>query len=193
MTLHSRGRLGDFSCKVGAGNVQLDEVGSVDLRTGAGDITVESAAGRAEISTGSGAVRVGSIDGPATVKNSNGATWLGVVTGEVRVKAANGPISIDRAHEGVVAKTANGSIYIGEVARGTAVAQSAFGDLEVGVRDGVAAWLKLNTKFGDVKNDLDAADGPGQGEDTVEVHATTSFGNIAIYRASSTRVGSDVS
>jgi hypothetical protein len=189
VTLHCRGRIGDCSCKFGVGNVQLDEVGSVDLKTGVGDITVERTMGKAEIVIGSGAVRVGSIDGTAIVKNSNGATWIGEVTGEARVNAANGSISVDRAHEGVVAKTANGDVRLGEVARGSAVAQTAFGDLEVGIRDGVSAWLKLNTKFGDVKNDLDASDSPSAGEDTVEVHATTSFGNIAIHRSSSTRVG----
>ena len=159
--LHGRGRIGECRCKVGVGDVQLDETGPVDLKTGAGDITMERVAGRAEIVTGSGAVRIGSIDGIAAVKNSNGDTWIGEVTGDARVSAANGSISIDRAHEGIVAKTANGDVRLGEVARGAVVAQTAMGDIEVGVRDGVAAWLELDTKFGKVHNDLDASESPG--------------------------------
>ena len=106
-------------------------------------------------------MRIGSVDGTAAVKNSNGDTWIGEVTGDARVSAANGSISVDRAHEGIVAKTAKGDVRLGEVARGAAVAQSAFGQIEVGVRDGVAAWLELDTKFGHVHNDLDASESPG--------------------------------
>ena len=192
-SLLGRGRIGECRCKVGIGDIQLDEAGPLDIKTGAGDITVGRAVGKAEIVTGSGAVRIGSIDGPAAVKNSNGATWIGEVTGEARVSAANGTISVDRADEGIVAKTANGDVRVGEVARGAAVAQSAFGEIEVGIRDGVAAWLYLNTKFGEVHNDLDDSGSPGAGEGTVEVHATTSFGDIAIHRSFATHAERDAS
>ncbi len=120
----------------------------MELRSGAGDITVGRVAGRAEITTGTGAVGIGTIDGPATVKNSNGDTRIGEVAGDVRVNAANGAIAIELAHASVDAKTANGQVRLGEVARGAVVAQSAFGTIEVGVRDGAAAWLDLDTKFG---------------------------------------------
>ena len=149
--------------------------------------------GKAEIVTGSGAVRIGSVDGTAAVKNSNGDTWIGEVTGEARVRAANGSIAIDRAHEGIVAKTANGNVRIGEVVHGAAVAQSAFGDIEVGVRNGVAAWLELHTKFGQVQNDLDTAEDPGPSEGTVEVRASTSYGDILVHRSSASSAGRDAS
>ena len=90
---------------------------------------------------------------------------------------------IGRADAGVIAKTANGRVSIGEVARGTAVAQSAFGDLEVGIREGVPVWLDLRTKFGRVRNELDASSEPGDRSDAVEVHAQTSTGDIAIRRS----------
>ena len=106
-------------------------------------------------------MRIGSVDGTAAVKNSNGDTWIGEVTGDARVSAANGAISVDRAHAGIVAKTANGDVRLGEVARGAVVAQSAMGTVEVGIHEGVAAWLDLDTKFGQVHNDLDASERPG--------------------------------
>lgn len=191
--LHGRGRIGECRCKVGVGDVQLHESGPVDIKTGAGDISLERVVGRAQIVTGSGGVRVGSVGGTAAVKNSNGETWIDEVTGDARVSAANGSISIDRAHEGIVAKTAMGDVRIGDVARGTAVAQSAMGDIEVGIREGVAAWLELDTKFGQVHNDLDASESPGASEDTVEVHASTSFGDVLVRRSSVNREGSDAS
>lgn len=188
----SSGRIGACRCKVGVGDVQVGEAGPVDLKTGAGDVTIERAVGRSEIVTGSGAVRIGGIDGPGIVKNSNGDTWIGEVAGDARVRAANGRISVDRAHEGVVAKTANGDVRLGEVARGVAVAQSAAGEIEVGVRDGVSAWLDLHTRFGEVQNDLDASEGPGASEGSVEVRASTSYGNIVIHRSFASRAASDV-
>ena len=191
--MHGRGRIGECRCKVGVGDVQLDESGPVDIKTGAGDITLERVVGRAQIVTGSGGVRIGSVDGIAAVKNSNGETWIGEVTGDARVSAANGSISVDRAREGIVAKTANGGVRLGDVARGAAVAQTAFGDIEVGIREGVAAWLELDTKFGQVHNDLDASENPGASEDTVEVHASTSFGDVLVHRSFASRAGSDAS
>jgi hypothetical protein len=191
--IHGRGRIGEYRCKIGVGDVQLDESGPVDIKTGAGDITLERVVGRAQVVTGSGGVRIGSVDGIAAVKNSNGQTWIGEVTGDARVSAANGSISVDRAHEGIVAKTAMGDVRLGDVRRGAAVAQSAMGEVEVGIREGVAAWLELDTKFGQVHNDLDASEGPGASEDTVEVHASTSFGDVLVHRSSASREGSETS
>jgi len=193
VSVRSSGRIGDSRCKVGVGDIQLDEAGPVDLKTGIGDLTVERVAGRAEIVTGSGSVRIGSVEGTAAVKNSNGQTWIGEVTGEARMSAANGNISIDVAHAGIVVKTAKGDVRIGEVETGAAVAQSAFGDLDVGVRDGVAAWLDLQTKFGHVRNELEAAESPGATEDTVEVRANTGFGDITVHRSLASSAGRGVS
>jgi DUF4097 and DUF4098 domain-containing protein YvlB len=180
--LRCTGRIGECRYRTGVGDITLEQTGPVELKAGAGDVTVDAIAGRAEIRT-AGAVRIGRIDGSAVIKNSNGDTWIGEITGEARVNAANGAISVDLAHRDVAAKTANGNVRLDEVARGPVVAQSAFGAVEVGVRDGVAAWLDLETKFGHVQNDLDDAERPEPGEDAVEVHAHTSMGNITIHRA----------
>jgi Toastrack DUF4097 len=190
-TVRSSGRLGCSRVKTGVGDLRLDEIGSADLKTGAGDIAVGRALGKTDVVTGTGGVRIGAVDGPACVKNSNGDTWIGEVTGETRVSAANGKISIDVAHQGVVAKTANGAVRLGEVVRGAAVAESAFGDIEVGIRDGVAAWLDLNTRFGHVRNELDPSESPRGDEDSVEIHASTSYGDVAVYRSSVSPAGKE--
>jgi hypothetical protein len=184
--LHCTGRVGELRYKTGVGAIRVDQTGPVRLRTGAGDVSVERATGRAEISTGSGAVEVGGVDGPAAVKNSNGDTWIGDVAGDLRANAANGRIAVDRPHATVVAKSANGDISLGAVARGEVVAETAFGKVDIGVLDGVPAWLELKTKFGNVRNELEAADHPEPGEESVEIHASTSFGDITIHRSSGT-------
>jgi len=187
--LSCTGRIGECRYKVGAGDIQLDQAGPVQLKSGGGDISVDRAVGDAQITTGSGAVVIGSIDGAAVVKNSNGDTRIEEVTGDARVKAANGRIFIDRANAAVTAKTANGDVRLGEVARGAVVAETAFGTVEVAVRDGVPAWLDLNTRFGNVQNDLEATDRPEPGEDAVDVRARTSFGDITVRRSFANAAG----
>lgn len=191
--IHATGRIGQGKLRTGVGDLRVDQAGSVELRTGAGDITVDRVDGAAEVTTGSGTVEIASIDGRAVVKNGNGETWIGEVGGEARVNGANGRISIDHARAGLVAKTANGNVRLARVERGAVVAQSAFGKVEVGIADNVAAWLDLDTKFGNVRNDLDATDRPDANEDSVQVHAQTSMGDITIHRAASERPGRESS
>jgi hypothetical protein len=177
------GPIGECHFKTGVGDIQVDQAGDpVELKTGAGDISADRAAGHADVTTGSGTVRIGTIGGTAAIKNSNGDTWIGEVSGDLSVKAANGKIIVDQAGDSVTAKSANGDIRLGEVARGAVAAGTAYGKVDVGVREGVAAWLDLHTGFGNVESDLDAAGGPAAGEDVVEVRARTAFGDITIHR-----------
>jgi hypothetical protein len=180
--LTAGGRIGELHYKTGVGAIRLEETGPVHVRTGAGDVSLEHAAGRAEIRTGSGTVEVGRVDGPATIKNSNGTTWIGDVAGELLANAANGRIAVDRPRAAVRAKTANGEILLGAVARGEIVAETGFGNVDVGVADGVPAWLELKTSFGNVRNELEASERPGPGEEAVQISARTGYGDITIHR-----------
>jgi DUF4097 and DUF4098 domain-containing protein YvlB len=181
--LHCAGRLGECRVKSGAGRIEIDQAGPIRFKIGAGDITVHEATGHTEVTSGSGALHIGTIDGTAVIRNANGETSIGTVTGDLRIQAANGRIAVDRADATVAAKSANGAIRIGEVARGAVVAETANGGVEIGVRDGVAAWLDLDTRFGKVRNNLDPAGQPGAGEPTVDVRAHSAFGDITIHRA----------
>jgi len=191
--LHCTGRLGECHFKTSAGDIQVAQAGPVQLTTVVGDITVEQAVGDVELTTGSGAVRIDSIDGTAVVKNSNGDTWIGEVTGDLRVNGANGKIVVEQALATVAAKTANGDVRLSEVTRGAVLAQTARGKVDIGIRNGVTAWLDLDTRFGHVTSDLDAAERPEAGEGAVEVRARSSFGDITIRRAPThERPGKDV-
>jgi DUF4097 and DUF4098 domain-containing protein YvlB len=185
-TFHGTGRLGECHIQTGVGEIHVDEAGApVELKAGAGDITLGRATGHTAVTTGTGAVRIDSIGGTAVVKNSNGDTWIGQVTGDLRTNAANGRILVGEAQASVAAKTANGDIRIDEVARGAVHVETARGKIEIGVRDGVAAWLDLDTGFGNVQSELHEAERPEAGHDTVEVRARTSFGDITIRHAPS--------
>ncbi|WP_410661808.1 DUF4097 family beta strand repeat-containing protein [Amycolatopsis sp. lyj-112] len=181
--LHATGRLGEVRYKSGTGNILLDHAGELHLRTAAGNVIVEHAAGDADISTSSGRLHVGEITGTGVVKNSNGPTTIGAVGGPARVRSANGDITVDRAEDGVDAKTANGSVRVLDAARGTLTLETSLGAIEIGIRQGSAAWLDVKTRFGRVINDMDASGAPGETTDKVEAHASTAVGDITIHRS----------
>jgi DUF4097 and DUF4098 domain-containing protein YvlB len=179
---HSEGRLGECEFTTDAGSIRVDQAGPLRLKTSLGKIAVNQSVGRTEI-TGSGDIQIHEIDGVAVVKNLNGDIRIGKVTEDLRVKTANGGISVEHAQAGVDAKTANGSIRIGEVVRGSVAVATAYGDLEVGIREGTAAWLDIKSSYGKVRNSLSTSDTPGQSEETVKIRARTSAGDITIRRS----------
>lgn len=177
------GRLGEVRVKTSSGDVRLDTTGPLKLTASHGSITVDRIEGTAEITTSSGSLRVGVVDGPAVLKNSHGTTTVGAATGELRVSGANGDIEIRRAEGPVTATTAHGTLRVGEVTRGTVQLETSYGAIEVGVREGTAAWLDVNSGHGQVRNSLTASETPGEAEDTVKIRARTRYGNIDVRRA----------
>ena len=67
--------------------------------------------------------------------------------------------------------------------RGAAALKTGLGEIEIGISAGTAARLDVHTQFGQVHNQLDAADGPRPADQAVEVRARTSYGDIMIRRA----------
>ncbi|MEU8836497.1 DUF4097 domain-containing protein [Streptomyces sp. NBC_01707] len=177
------GRLGEVRVKTSSGDVRLDTTGPLQLTASHGSITVDRVEGMAEISTSSGSLRVGLVDGPAVLKNSHGTTTVGAATGELRVSGANGDIEIRRAENSVTATTAHGTLRVGDVARGTVQLETSYGAIEVGVREGTAAWLDVSSGSGQVRNTLTASQAPEETEDSVKVRARTRYGNIDVRRA----------
>jgi hypothetical protein len=176
------GPLGDCRIKTGIGQIRIAQADAVSLKSGIGDISVDHATGHAEITTGSGDVRVRELDGSAVIKNSNGDTWVGVAGGDLRIKAANGSIAVDVARASVGAKSSNGDVRVGEAVRESVVLETHLGDVEVGIRDGTAAWLDVRAAAGRVLNALESADAPEPSAETVRIRARTSAGNVVIRR-----------
>ncbi|MFF4287737.1 DUF4097 domain-containing protein [Streptomyces sp. NPDC001633] len=199
-SFYCEGSFGGVTLKTSLGDLQVDEVAGASLKTDLGDIRLDRSTGDIEV-IGAGRIEVGTVAGAATVKNGNGATEVGEVTGGLKTNAANGDISVGIAHSSVVAKAANGRIAVGvahsgvdamssngsirvsDAIRGRIDLRTSVGDLEVGIHEGTAAWLDLNPKYGTVRNALGPAAGPTDSDETVEVHARTSTGDIIIRRA----------
>ncbi|WP_019767236.1 hypothetical protein [Streptomyces sp. OUCMDZ-4982] len=61
--------------------------------------------------------------------------------------------------------------------------ETSYGAIEVGVRQGTAAWLDVSSGSGRVRNALTESQATEGAEDTVKIHARTHHGNIDIRRA----------
>jgi DUF4097 and DUF4098 domain-containing protein YvlB len=180
---HGEGELGECRVRTATGDLEFDVIATGELNTSAGRVTVRRIAGDAEVSTGTGRVRIDEVDGNAVLKNSNGDSWIGHAGGNLRISAGNGDVVVDSAAADVVASTAHGDVRVGEVTRGAASLKTAFGAVELGIRAGTAAQLDVSTKFGRVVNRLTPSDGPAASDETVDVRAHTSHGDILIRRS----------
>ena len=176
------GRLADVDIKTGVGDVRLDQTDILRIRNGVGRVTVERVTGDVDIVAG-GDLTLGDVTGDAGIKNHTGRTTIGRVGGKVSVRSANGAVAIEDSEGEVTVKTANGDVRLGRVTRGSTSLETGFGSIEVGIREGTAAWVDANTKFGKIDNRLSPAGEPSEKTETAEIRARTAFGDVLITRA----------
>ena len=178
------GSLGATRIKAPGGAVQLDAVaGDLWVRAGHGHAVVERVDGSLEITADHGQIRVGAVGGDAILKASHGSIAVGECGGDLDAKLSYGDLDITTALGGVSAKTAYGAISLHDVSAGSIQLESGYGQVTVGVRVGIPAWLDLASKNGRVRNELDGNRAPEGSEQTVAVRARTQFGDITIQRA----------
>jgi DUF4097 and DUF4098 domain-containing protein YvlB len=118
--------------------------------------------------------------------NSTIGTGRLLATGELgqcELELSAGDITVNRPRGSVTAKTAKGNIRIGEASCGVLRLETSAGELEVGIRPGAAARLEVNAQYGTIQNLMEPIDGPGESQETVQVYARNSFGNIIIRHA----------
>jgi DUF4097 and DUF4098 domain-containing protein YvlB len=136
-----------------------------------------------EITADHGQIRIGTVTGDAILKASHGSIQIAQSGGDVDAKLSYGNLEVAKALGSVIAKTAYGDIQLSEVSTGSIQIETAYGQLTVGVRPGVPAWLDLSSKGGHVRNELAADHAPDPTEQTVAVRARTQYGDIGIRRA----------
>ena len=181
--VRTAGRLGATRVKASSGGARLDVTGDLWLRAGHGSVSVAEADGNVEITADHGQIRLGRVSGDAQLKASHGGVQVDEAGGDLEVKLSYGDLEVTRALGSVVAKTAYGSIQLGEVGTGSVEAESGYGEVGVGVRMGVPAWLDLASKNGRVRNELEADRAPAESEQAVAVRVRTQFGDIDVRRS----------
>ncbi len=188
-SLLTRGILGAVAFRTSAGDLRVDEAGPLDLQSSAGAITVGRATGTVVLTASAGAVRVREIAGDATVKCNVGSTTVGEITGTLSVNSAHADVTVENARGDVEVKGSYGATVVERIDRGRVRVESGYGSIDVGVPEGVAAWLDLGSKSGLVRSELEPSSAPGaDGSDpsdaaaTVEIHAQTSWGDVTVRR-----------
>jgi DUF4097 and DUF4098 domain-containing protein YvlB len=181
--VRTTGCLGATRIKNSTGAVDVDTTGDLWLRAGHGNATVGTADGGIEITADHGQIRIGTVTGDAILKASHGNISVREAGGDLDAKLSYGDLEITKALASVAAKTAYGSVQLREVSSGSIQVESGFGQVMIGVRPGVAAWLDLSSKDGRVRNELDGDRAPDASENTVAIRARTQFGEINIQRA----------
>lgn len=177
------GTLGACRLRIGYGDVRLDRTGPVDVRNRHGDVVVEHVDGDAAITVSSGDVVVRTVTGSATVTNNHSDIDVGDVGGTVRLTGTHGDIAVARASSDVSARNAYGGIRVAEATSGVVDLSTTYGELEIGIAAGTAAWLDVSSATGSVHNRLTSRSGPEGFDRSVEVRASTRDGNVVIRRA----------
>ncbi|MGH9025494.1 MAG: DUF4097 family beta strand repeat-containing protein [Acidimicrobiia bacterium] len=150
MTL--RGELGIARVATSSGNIEVEQVATLDARTGSGDIKVQTCAGDCRGRSGSGDLRVGSA----------GSVDLSTGSGDVEANAVGG----------AVIRTGSGDVTVGIAQPGDVKIDDHSGSITVTVPRGARPAARLRSN-GDVRCE------PELGDDfNLEVNAGS--GNITV-------------
>jgi DUF4097 and DUF4098 domain-containing protein YvlB len=159
------GRLGDVRIDNRYGDIRIDRVAALHARTSAGDIAVAQ------------------VDGDADVGTSYGEIRIRDAAGALRLDSACGDITVERAHSSVGAATKYGQVSVHDAAGGSLDLATSYGKVEAGVREGIPAWLDLESSAGKVRNLLTPSDAPEGSDEPLRIRARTSYGDIVVRRA----------
>jgi hypothetical protein len=182
-SVSAEGRLDACRISTTYGEVHLGETGSLEIRGGHGDISVEHVAGDAEITTSSGDVRVGVVEGAATITDKHSDVTVAEAMGPLQLRGTHGEVSVGRVLDGLLARNAYGGVRVDELVAGACDVATTYGEIEIGIAEGTAAWLDIGSDTGSVHNRLDEQPGPDAFDRTCEINARTRDGNIVIRRA----------
>jgi hypothetical protein len=159
------------------------EYAGAALRTGSGNISVETVTGPGTVKTGSGEIQIDRSTGRTMVAVGSGNVRVGEVAGELVTKTGSGDVEVDRLDGSLVTKSGSGRLVVRRAHAGKVNANGASGGVSVGIAEGTAAWLDVSTVSGRVDQELGATDPPDEGRPTVEITAHTVSGDLRIHRS----------
>lgn len=154
-----------------AGTTLRGRFGAAELTSASGDVAVEDVASL-QLRTASGDARVGAVTGPATAVSASGALRIGTAAGGLTCRTASGDVGIREAAGEVSVATASGGVVIGRITQGDVRVKTMSGDTEVGVAPDRRVWLDLSSVSGRMDSQLTDDDGPAAGEGGARVSLT---------------------
>jgi hypothetical protein len=179
------GPVGQCELHLASGQVQLDRIDALQASIAAGEVTIGYIAGRADIDGGAFAMRIGEAEGAIGIESTGGRAWIGHASADLDLSSGRGDFDIDRADGSITATTGNGAIRIGRMTCGQAKLMNGSGNIEVGISEGTAASIDVNSERGVVHNLVSSQGNSDPSDHEVMVHARTRHGDITIQRAAS--------
>ncbi|MFC6158320.1 DUF4097 domain-containing protein [Kribbella sp. NPDC058693] len=175
--------LGPSRLSTGSGDVQLTRIeGELGVNTGSGDVKVEEVTGAVKASTGSGSIDIDEAGDALGLSTGSGDVTVGEANGPTSVKVGSGDITIERIRDHSVATSGSGDVKV-EIADGPSVqAETARGDVQIGVPEGLPTYLDLKTVTGHIRCDLEPGEKPAEGERALMLRARTVSGDITVYK-----------
>jgi DUF4097 and DUF4098 domain-containing protein YvlB len=168
-----------------SGRVQLDRISALQANIAAGEVTIGHVAERASIDGAAFSMRISEARDTVKLSSSAGQTWIGHASADLDLSSGHGGFDIDRADGSVTAQTSDGAIRIGRLTRGQAELMNRSGNIEVGISEGTAVSLDVNSERGAVHNFVSSQGEPGASDAKVSVYARTRHGDITLQRAAS--------
>lgn len=157
---------------------------AINVRTGSGDIRFDDVTGDVQIACASGDVEGRSVGGHLSVKGASGDIEIGTVGEGLTMRSASGDVQIGRLDGTTVITVGSGDIELRDVGAGRLEIHAVAGDVEIGVRPGLAVWLDVSSTSGDVRSSLEAAGRDDPREETqLELAVHTVSGDIDVRRA----------
>jgi DUF4097 and DUF4098 domain-containing protein YvlB len=175
------GRLGSVDTRTGSGDIEFDHTGTAELKTGSGDVKIDTIDGDAEIKTGSGDVVLGTVNGGGRATLGSGDFVAHAVAGRLTARTGSGDFVIGEPGEELTVTTGSGDLLVKRVNGGVLRFKAGSGDISLGIVDGTAVYLDVMTGSGTVRSELDGSEQPTDGR-TAELHAMTGSGDIKLSR-----------
>lgn len=179
----AEGRYGACRVRSGSGTVRLGEsTGPTRVQTGSGSIRVARAEGDLRAQAGSGDVVVGEAGASVGISTGSGTVHLGRIGSAAAVKTGSGEVEVDRTEEELSVRTGSGSVAVGQLAAGTFTARTGSGSVTVGVPGDIPVWTDIGSASGRISSDLTGAGAPREGQDHLEIRATTASGDVTLHQ-----------
>lgn len=179
--LTADGRLGAARVRSASGEIWVEEIaGDGVVESGSGTIEVRVAAGDLRLKAGSGDITIGRAGSGLEANLGSGSIDVDFVGGRGSMRSGSGDIRVGESASDLDATTASGDVAIEQVRRGAIKATTASGDVRVGVGAGIPVWTDIRTISGEIRSDLRGAGQPEPGQDHVEIHVTTSSGDVTL-------------
>ncbi len=181
--VHADGSLGECELHMASGHVQLDRINALLASIAGGDVAIGHIAGRATIEGKAVALRISEVKDTVKLSSSDGQIWIGHASADLDLSSGSAGFDIDRADGSVTATTASGAIRIRRMSNGQAKLMNGSGNIEVGISEGAAASIDVNSERGAVHNFVSLPTEAGASDAKVSVHARTRHGDIIVQRA----------